>query len=139
MVELLLTSCALAGLGIASYFSLVYYRIVEADTKWIPSFCRMEKRACMKILDTPEAKMLTIPNSVLGVIYYGAILFVPIDKFEVLFLVASIFSVGLGMYLVHALVFRLKTHCPLCYTAHGINLVIANLFIVRTFQLYSIL
>jgi uncharacterized membrane protein len=139
MVEWLLMSCALAGLGIASYFSLVYYRIVEADNKWIPSFCKMEKGACMRILDTPEAKVFSIPNSVLGVIYYGAILFVPIDRFEVFFLVASIFSVGLGMYLVHALVFRLKTHCPLCYTAHGINLVIANLFIVRTFQLYSIL
>jgi len=139
MVELLLTSCAFAGLGIALYFSLVYYRIVEADSKWIPSFCRMEKGACMRILDTPEAKVLGLPNSVLGVFYYGAILFVPIQRFEVLFLIASIFSVGLGMYLVHTLAFRLKTHCLLCYTAHGINLVIANLFIVRTVQLYSIL
>ena len=139
MVELLLTSCAIAGLGIASYFLLAYYRIVEADSKWIPSFCRMEEEACMRILNTPEAKVLGIPNSLLGIFYYGAILFVPIQNFEVLFLIASICSVGLGMYLVHALVFRLKTHCPLCYTAHGINLVIANLFIVRTVQLYSIL
>jgi uncharacterized membrane protein len=139
MIELLLSSCALAGLGIAAYFSLVYYQIIEAESKWIPSFCRMENGACTRILDTPEAKLLGVPNSVLGMLYYGAILFVPIDSFEVLFLVASIFSVGLGMYLVHALVYRLKTHCPLCYTAHGINLVIANLFIVRTMKLYSIL
>jgi len=88
----------------------------------------------MKILDVQEAKVLSIPNSVLGLLYYGAILLLPIDRLEPLFLVASIFSVGLGMYLVHSLVFRLKTHCPLCYTAHGINLVIANLFIVRTIQ-----
>ena len=139
MVELLLLSCALAGLIIASYFSLVYYRIIEADSKWIPAFCRMEKQACMKILDTREAKVLGVPNSILGLLYYGAILLVPIDSIEILFLVASIFSVGLGMYLVHALVYRLKMHCPLCYTAHGINLVIANLFIVRTMQRYSIL
>ena len=139
MIELLLSSCALAGLIIASYFSLVYYRVIEADNKWIPAFCRMEKGACMRILDTREAKVLGVPNSVLGMLYYAAILFVPIGSVEVLFLVASIFSVGLGMYLVHALVYRLKTHCPLCYTAHGINLIIANLFIVRTMQLYSIL
>ncbi|MGA9408202.1 MAG: vitamin K epoxide reductase family protein [Bacteroidota bacterium] len=139
MVDLLLTSCAFAGFAIALYFSLSYYRVVDADNKWIPSFCRMEKGACIRILDTPEAKVFGIPNSVLGVFYYGAILFVPIQRFDALFLIASIFSVGLGMYLVHALVFRLKTHCPLCYTAHGINLVIANLFIVRTVQLYSIL
>ncbi|MGA7159984.1 MAG: vitamin K epoxide reductase family protein [Bacteroidota bacterium] len=139
MVELLLTSFSIAGLGIALYFSLVYYRIVKADDKWIPSFCRMEEEACMRILNTPEAKVLGVPNSLLGIFYYAAILFVPIQRFEVLFLIASILSVGLGMYLVHALVFRLKTHCPLCYMAHGINLVIANLFIIRTVQLYSIL
>ena len=139
MVELLLTSCAFAGLGIASYFSLVYYRVIEADNRWVPSFCRMERGACMRILDTPQAKVLGVPNSVLGMLYYGAILFIPIDRFEALFLVASIFSVGLGMYLVHALAVRLKTHCPLCYTAHAINLVIANLFIVRAVQLHLIL
>jgi uncharacterized membrane protein len=139
MVELLLVSCAFAGLGIALYFSLVYYGVIEADNRWIPSFCRMEKGACMRILDTPEAKVLGLPNSVLGVIYYVAILFIPIDRFEMLFLIASIFSVGLGMYLVRALIVRLKVHCPLCYTAHGINLVIANLFIVRAVQLHLIL
>jgi uncharacterized membrane protein len=138
MVELLLTSCAIGGLAIAAYFSLVYYRFIEPDSRWIPWFCRMEKGSCMRILDTPEAKIIGVPNSVLGVLYYGAILFVPIHMFETLFLVASIFSVGLGMYLVHALVVRLKTHCPLCYTAHGINLVIANLFVIRAVQLHLV-
>ena len=135
MIELLLVSCAFAGLLIALYFSLVYFDVMEADNRWIPSFCRMEKGACMRILDTPQAKVLGVPNSVLGVIYYAAILFVPMDRYEALFLIASIFSVGLGMYLVHALVVRLQTHCPLCYTAHAINLVIANLFIIRAIQL----
>jgi len=139
MVELLLVSCAFAGLSIALYFSLVYYGLIQADNRWIPSFCRMERGACMRILDTPEAKVLGVPNSVLGVLYYVAILLVPITRFETLFLIASIFSVGLGMYLVRALVVRLKVHCPLCYTAHGINLVIANLFIVRALQLHLIL
>src|SRR5450759_2683863 len=101
MVELLLVSCAFAGLGIALYFSSVYYGVIEADNRSIPSFCRMEKGACMRILDTPEAKVLGLPNSVLGVIYYVAILFIPIDRFETLFLIASIFSVGLGLSLIH--------------------------------------
>jgi len=137
MVESLLCSCALAGLGISSYFTLVYYRVVEADNKWIPPFCRMERTACLRILDTPEARVFGIPNSILGMIYYSAILFIPMRGFELLFLIASLLSVGLGLYLVLALVYRQKTHCPLCYTAHGINLVIANLFIVRVMQLHS--
>ena len=134
MVELLLASCAIGGLAIAAYFSLVYYHIIEPDNRWIPSFCRMEKGSCMRILDTPEARVLGVPNSVLGVLYYGAILFIPIRAFELYFLVASIFSVGAGMYLVHALIVKLRIQCPLCYTAHAINLVIANLFIVRAIQ-----
>jgi uncharacterized membrane protein len=138
MVELLLASCAIGGLAIAAYFSLVYYHIVEPDNRWIPSFCRMEKGSCMRILDTSEAKVLGLPNSVLGVLYYCAILFLPIHLFEMYFLVASIFSVGLGMYLVHALIVKLKTHCPLCYTAHAINLVIANLFIARALQTHFV-
>ena len=138
MVELLLFSCAIGGLAIATYFSLVYYHVVEADNKWIPAFCRMEKGACMRLLDTPEAKVLGAPNSVLGALYYAAILFVPIERFEAFFLIASIGAVALGMYLVHALIVKLKTSCPLCYTAHGINLVIANLFIVRAVQLHLI-
>ena len=80
MIELLLVSCAFAGLSIALYFSLVYYRVIEADNRWIPSFCRMEKGGCMRILDTPEAKVLGVPNSVLGVLYYLAILLVPISR-----------------------------------------------------------
>lgn len=139
MIELLLSSCALAGLGIATYFSMVSYRIIEPDSKWIPPFCRMEPDSCMSILETREASIVGIRNSVLGMLDDGAILFVPIERFEIPFLVASIFSVGLGMYLVHALVYRLKIYCPLCYAAHGINLLIANLFIVRTMQNYSIL
>jgi len=139
MVELFLASCAISGLAIAAYFSLVYYHIVEPDNRWIPSFCRMDKGSCTRLLETPEAKVFGVPNSLLGVIYYVAMLLLPIQQFEMFFLVASIFSVGLGMYLVHALIIKLKTNCPLCYTAHAINLVIANLFILRAIQAHLIL
>ena len=138
MVELLLASCAICGLAIASYFSLVYYHVIEPDNRWIPSFCRMERQSCIHILNTPQAKVFRVPNSVLGVLYYVSILLFPIPVFEIYFLIASIFAVGLGMYLVHALIVKLKTPCPLCYTAHGINLVIANLFIVREVQAHFV-
>ena len=138
MVELLLASCALCGLAIASYFSLVYYHLLEPDNRWIPSFCRMEKKSCIHILGTPEAAVFGVPNSLLGALYYAAILLLPMPSLEIYFLLASIFSVGLGMYLMHALVVKLKIHCPLCYTAHGINLLIANLFIVREVQAHFV-
>jgi len=138
MIELLLASCAICGLAIASYFSLVYYDVLEPDNRWIPFFCRMERQSCIYILSTPQAKVFRVPNSVLGVLYYAAILVLPISVFEIYFLIASIFAVGIGMYLVHALIVKLRTPCPLCYTAHGINLVIANLLIVREIQAHFV-
>ncbi len=135
MIQTLITSCALAGMFISAYFTLVYYRILPPDDRRIPSFCRMKETTCRKILETREAKVLGFPNSVVGLLYYALILILPTPQFETFFLVTSIFAVGLGMYLTHLLLMRLKLHCALCYTAHLINLVIANLFIVRALQI----
>jgi len=121
----------MAGGYISLYFSLVYYKIIKPDFRWIPSFCRVEESTCVKILDTPAAHLFGLPNSIFGLGYYAAILFLPIEQFELFFLIASLFSVGLGMYLTHMLVVRLRIHCVLCYIAHIINLVIANLFILK--------
>jgi uncharacterized membrane protein len=135
MVELLLYSCAVAGGYISLYFTLVYYKIIQPDIRWVPSFCRVKDQTCARILEAPSARTLGLPNSVFGLAYYGAILILPSNQFEILFLVASIFSVGLGMYLTHTLIVKLHVHCTLCFTAHLINLVIANLFILRAMQL----
>ncbi len=135
MIQTLIISCALAGMFISAYFTLVYYRVLPADDRRMPAFCRMKEATCRKILETREAKVLGPPNSIVGLLYYISILILPTPEFETFFLVTSIFAVGLGMYLTHALLNRLKLHCALCYMAHLINLVIANLFIIRAFQI----
>lgn len=135
MIETLIISCALAGMSISVYFTLVYYRLLPPDDRHIPRFCRMKETTCRRILETREAKALGIPNSVIGLLYYISIILLPMPQYEIFFLVSSLFAVGLGMYLTHVLLVRMKLHCALCYTAHFINLVIANLFIVRAFQI----
>ncbi len=135
MIEALILSCATAGFLIALYFTLVQYRVIPPDTRWIPEFCRIDGATCLRLLATPDAKVFGIPNSLVGLIYYVSILVLPIPIFETVFLVASIFAVGLGMYLTHSLLVKLKTHCALCYVAHLINLAIANLLIIRAYQL----
>jgi len=134
MIEALIQACAVSGAIIALYFVLVSYRVIRPDIRWIPAFCRVDEQACMKILYTPSARVLGIPNSILGLVYYLSIIFLPLPDFQLALLIASIFSVGLGMYLTHALLMKLRVSCALCFTAHIINLMIANLLIVYSFR-----
>jgi uncharacterized membrane protein len=46
-------------------------------------------------------------------------------------LVASCGSVILGGYLIYALRRRLHTHCPFCYLAHAINVVLFVLLVTH--------
>jgi uncharacterized membrane protein len=80
-----------------------------------------------------------VPNSLLGILYYVAIVLWlwwsanvhGIEEYYYLFLVlrgglllASAATVVLGFYLVYALRRKLHVDCPLCYTAHVINVLL---------------
>jgi len=47
-----------------------------------------------------------------------------------LLILVSIFTVGLGFYLVYGLRRKLRVDCPLCYTAHAINAALLVLLII---------
>ncbi len=135
MVYIILLS-AFLGLYISGYFTLVYYRIIEPDSRWMPSFCRMKERECISILMTPYAKVFWLPNFIWGIAYYfsiiflissGALIRLP-DVLDVL-LGISFFTVTLGIYLTYALFFKIEVSCPLCLTSHAINLSLAVLFL----------
>ena len=127
----LLIGLSVIGLLISTYFTAVAYRWVRPDVRWVPSFCRMDEQTCASIVFTPQARLFVLPNSVLGQLYYLAILlgvvFGWIDgpgPLPVSYVVASALTVSLGVYLSYALLFVNRVACPLCFTSHGINLMI---------------
>ena len=65
---------AAVGLTIASYFTAVAYRWMKPDVRWIPSFCRLEERTCASVVFTPSARVFGPPNSLLGQVFYAALL-----------------------------------------------------------------
>jgi uncharacterized membrane protein len=98
-------------------------------------------------LQTSYARVFGVPNSLLGILYYLAVIgwiLLPGTWFVVgfsramslaraalwLLIPASVATVGLGFYLIHALRRRLHIDCPLCYTAHAINAVLLALLIL---------
>jgi uncharacterized membrane protein len=146
MLPLSIALLSLAGLADALYFTLAYYgRIRKA--RWVPEiFCAREDSSCVTVVRTAYARAFGVPNSLLGVIYYVLlmvwIMFVPcsvsisghvlkpFDTLGLLLLGASLWTVILGFYLIYALRRILRTHCPLCYAAHAINIALFVLLIL---------
>lgn len=122
---------SLVGLWDAFYFTFAYYGRVE-KARWVPEvLCAREGSNCVTVVQTPYARVFGVPNSLLGIVYYLALIgwvltgnILPASLGLIvawgLFAVSAV-TVLLGFYLIYALLKKLGTHCPLCYTAHAIN------------------
>ena len=133
MVRALIVLLSLGGLADALYFAFAYYgRIKKA--RWVPEIlCAREGSSCVRVVQTPHARVFGVPNSLLGILYYLAVagwaLFGRIPGARWLnwtLMAASAVTVALGFYLIYALRRILHTDCPLCYTAHAINAAITR-------------
>lgn len=127
---------ALVGLLDSIYFVAVTYRWMRPDPRWLPNFCRLDGATCARIVDTPYARLLVLPNSVYGAAWYaiavGAGIMawstgtVPV-RFPLL--VASAGTVLFSAILLWALLFRVRTPCPLCFVGHAANAALLALFL----------
>lgn len=126
---------AALGLYIASYFTLVYYGLLEANTRLVPRVCQLEERSCKTVLGTRYARIFGVPNSLLGVLYYLIVIIVVLSEFttgwiSVALIAVAWFTVALGIGLAYALFFIIRIPCPLCLTGHTINLALAILLTI---------
>jgi uncharacterized membrane protein len=146
ILRLSIVLLSLGGLADALYFTLAYYgRIRKA--RWVPEIlCAREGSSCVTVVRTPYARVLGVPNSVLGIVYSVLLLlwiglvprhliilghvFRPFEALGLLLLGASLCTVVLGFYLIYALRRILHTHCALCYAAHAINIALFVLLIL---------
>lgn len=139
MIQTLLILLALTGFFISLYFTGVYYNYLKSDVWWVPVFCRMKQQTCQSVVQTPEARIFGVPNFVLGLLFYIVLIVTVLGDiggflFDIL-IATAIFTVVLAGYLVYALRVRLQTDCVLCYTAHGINTLIALMLIVLKYDI----
>jgi uncharacterized membrane protein len=135
--DFIILACSAVGLLVSLYFTLVYYRIMKPDARFVPSFCRLDEATCQYLMGTRNAKILGARNFVLGLLYYAAlIIYISVENVQrtipigfVIFV--SLFTVLLGIYLVYGLIVKLKTDCVLCYTSHAINFIILIALIAK--------
>ena len=149
IVRALIILLSLVGLWDALYFTFAYYGRVKKSC-WVPEIlCAREGSNCVTVVQTPYARVFGVPNSLLGIIYYVSLIAWSIlDRSPAadihfratyyvlnpvkLLIVASAITVVLGFYLIYSLIYKLHTHCPLCYSAHAINLALLALLILAT-------
>lgn len=115
-----LLGLAVLGTAISFYFTLVYYGRFEA--REVPAaLCRREERTCMTVLETPYARLLGVPNALLGLGFYaltGAVAGLALAgvlpgwlwRANLALAVAAVLA---APYLIWALVARLGTWCRL--------------------------
>ncbi len=129
----LLVLTASAGLLISIYFTLLYYRVISPTAKVIPRVCRLGEGGCAAVLGHPHARLFGLPNAVYGIFYYCMVLIVAFgpggEWFKQAAVVVSVVVVGLGVFLVHSLLFVVRVHCILCYASHTLNFLLAILLV----------
>ncbi len=117
-----LLTLAAIGLGVSAYFTAAYYGSGAGAMRGVPAaLCRTGERSCITVIHTPYARLLGVPNAVLGLFYYAGVAawaalalngVAPGWLTDALLLAAAV-VVALAPYLVWALVRRLRTWCPL--------------------------
>jgi uncharacterized membrane protein len=135
----LLLFFSLIGFLISLYFTLVYHQRIPANHYLVPRICRMKESTCQTVLSTRDARVLGIPNSALGMLYYGVVFLITLVGgwtagclAHRLFLGICTLVVLLSLYLSYSLLFRIKIVCPLCFISHAVNVLIALLLFVKT-------
>jgi uncharacterized membrane protein len=137
IVRVFVFTASAIGLYISLYFTLIYYRIIEADLRLVPAWCRLDNNTCEAIVHTQQAHALGLPNSLYGIFYYLFVMsFVVFGAWYTSFSLgkAMVFFTAapclMSLYLIFALLYQLKTHCVLCYICHAINIILFLLFLL---------
>ncbi len=126
--------CAVGFLD-SLYFTLVQYRILPPGPRWLPRFCRLEEGRCFSLLQAPEARLLRVPNSVVGLGFYPVVFATALlgqlgdRRWLGIALVGASAATLTSLYLTWALLGRLRVHCPLCYLAHVVNAALLMLLV----------
>jgi uncharacterized membrane protein len=140
-ILVLIIILALAGFADSLYFVLVHYEWTDSEPPEIPMCPVSQNGNCTNVARAPEAHILGVPNSLFGLGFYAAILAAAVARVmfgfwpvpQALAAIAVLAAV-LSLYLAYTLVFQLQVLCPLCFTAHAINLCLAGIFVYIAFR-----
>ena len=122
------------GFWIALYFTGVFYKWFSPAVAWVPAVCRLDEKSCLKVLETPRAKIFGIPNSAFGLGIYGYLMLAGNALAPQWGLFLTALALGRSVFLAYSLLFVTRIPCKLCFTTHAINLTLFVIFVYRVFH-----
>lgn len=136
-IIILVIILALVGFVDSLYFVMVHYGFTDSKPPEIPICPVNEKGTCETAAEAPQSEIFGLPNSIFGLGFYSFVLaaaaarlafgFWPIPN---ILAAVSIIAALMSIYLAYTLVFQIKILCPLCFTAHAVNLSLAAIFVL---------
>ena len=123
------------ALGALSSTAALYghYRVLPA---WLtgPRICRLEHGGCAVLFRSPRAKLLGIPNALLGLILYVAIAAgLMLDWPPALLAAMTAPAVAMSVFLGYSLIVN-RRECRICWAGHAANAVLFAAFVWRLWQ-----
>ena len=125
-------------LGAAAASAALYghYRVLPA---WLtgPEVCLMEDGGCAVLFRSPRARLLGVPNALLGVLLYVLMAIGLLLHWNPwLLLVMTLPAVAMSAFLAYSLLSR-HLQCRICWTGHVCNGLLFVLLLIRTATLAS--
>ncbi len=114
-----------AGIGffLSIYAIYVEYRINKNSN--FRAACDISKKvSCSKPIKSAYGHVFGIPNSVIGIIYYPAIIYLSLVALTNHILILSSAALTFSIYLAYALYFKVKSVCPICTSIYAVNVLI---------------
>lgn len=136
LIRVILGLLGILGFLISLLFTLVYYKKMRSDALFLPEVCRLEDSTCQTLIRRPEARLLGIPNFLIGLCFYLAVIALSLmpagaaPLLERTLVFAGGAAVTFGVFLSYTLIIRLHTHCILCFASHLINACIFGLLLM---------
>jgi len=90
--------------------------------------------SCSMLIESRYYHLFYFPNWYFGTVFYLFTLIVAFFTNTILIdlaILGSVASFITSLYLIWALVYRLKTVCKICYSAHTVNLLLLIVLILR--------
>ncbi len=123
LVSIFLWSAITVGVAAASAALYGRYRPLPAFLTG-PNICRLEDNGCQVLFRTPDAALLGVPNSLLGLIYY-LLLVAGLSLYWPGWLLVGAATVAFAMSLyLGFLLLKNRLECRICWTGHAANAVL---------------
>ena len=124
MLDVIIWFALLIGAAASLCALYGHYRVLPG---WLtgPEVCRLEDGGCAVLFRTPRARLLGVPNALLGVILYGVLAMGLLLRWPALWLfLMTLPAVAMSAFRAWSLLTR-HLECRICWTGHFANAVLA--------------